>query len=343
MSIKNRYWVLASYPEGMPVENNWRLESKEISDVPNNHILARALYLSVDPYMRGRISAKQGYAKGVELGSVMCGGAVAEIIESNHPDWHPGELVETINFGWQEYAVLATDGLTRVDPDIGPPHAWLSYLGMPGITAWIALNSVGKPKSGETVLVSAASGAVGQVVGQLAKSYGCRAVAVASSQTKLDWCTNLGYDAGVNYRASNDLNADIRQACPKGVDIYFDNTAGPIHDAAMQNLALRARVIVVGTISLAGKFDEPDTGERFLRQILVNRARIEGFLVFDHLEMYPEARRTLAHSAAHGQLVFKTDFMDGIESMPAAFLKLLHSENMGKQLVRTAGSHGYPE
>lgn len=343
MTTHNNQWILASHPQGMPVKDNWRLEQTAIPEPGENQILARSVYLSVDPYMRGRISAKQGYAKGVSIGEVMCGGAVAEVVESNHADWKIGDLVETINFGWQEYAILDADNLTRVRPEIGPPHAWLSYLGMPGMTAWIAFNAICKPQRGETVLVSAASGAVGQVVGQLAKAQGCRAVAVASSKTKLDWCLNLGYDAGVNYRNAEDLTLEIKQACPDGIDIFFDNTAGPIHDAAMRNLALRARVIIVGTISLSGKFDEPDMGERFLRQILVSRARVKGFLVFDYLDMYDEARTALAASARNGQLKFQTDFMDGIESMPEAFLKLLHSQNMGKQLVRTDLAINYQE
>ncbi len=327
----------------MPVAENWELEEEEINPTQEGRVLARALYLSVDPYMRGRISAKKGYAKGVEIGEVMIGGAVAEVVESKHPEWQVGDLLETFNFGWQEYAVLDPSTVTRVDPEIGPPHAWLSYLGMPGITAWCALHNIGKPKNGDTILVSAASGAVGQVVGQLAKAAGCRAVAVASSETKLDWCRNLGYDAGINYRTAKDLKQAIADTCPDGIDIFFDNTAGPIHDAAMQNLAQNARVIICGTISLADKFDEPDMGERFLRQILVSRAQVSGFLVFDHLDSYPTARAELARLANEGKLKFKTDFMDGIENMPAAFLKLLHSENMGKQLVRTEFAKGLPE
>ena len=293
--------------------------------------------------MRGRISAKQGYAKGVEIGDLMPGGAVAEVIESKHPNFREGDLIETIQFGWQDYSVLNGDGLTRVDVSIGPAHAWLSYLGMPGITAWCALNNIGQPKFGETVLISAASGAVGQVAGQIAKNKGCRAIAVASSEEKLKWCKNLGYDRGVNYRTSNDLVREFAEVCPNGIDIYFDNTAGIIHDAAMQNLALGARVIIVGTISLAEKFDEPDMGERFLRQILVSRAKVQGFLVFDHLDSYPEARRSIANLHKKGELKFKTDFMDGLENMPAAFLKLLHAQNMGKQLIRTEFAEGLPE
>ena len=334
MEVKSRKWVLASHPQGMPTEDNWKLEEEMLSGPNDNEVLSKALYLSVDPYMRGAISSQKNYRKGVDIGELMVGGAVAEVIESRHPDWRAGDLLET-QYGWREYAVLDPSNATRVSTGLGPIHAWLSYLGMPGITAWCAMKYVGQPKNGETVLISAASGAVGQVAGQIAKASGCRAVAVASSREKLDWCRELGYDEGINYRDSENLAEDVGKACPNGIDIYFDNTAGPIHDAAMKNLAMRARVIIVGTISLADKFEQTDIGERFLRQILVARAKVEGFLVFDYLEQYGEARQSLAELASNGQLKFHTDFMDGIESMPTAFLRLLHSSNFGKQLVRT--------
>lgn len=342
MKVKSRKWVLASHPQGMPTEDNWKLEEETLSIANDNEVLTRALYLSVDPYMRGAISPQKSYRKGVEVGELMVGGAVAEVIESSHPDWQTGDLLET-QYGWREYAVLDPSSATRVTTDLGPIHAWLSYLGMPGITAWCAMKHVGQPKSGETVLISAASGAVGQVAGQVAKASGCRAVAVASSREKLDWCRKLGYDEGVNYRDSKNLVEDIGNACPDGIDIYFDNTAGPIHDAAMKNLAMRARVIVVGTISLAGTFEQPDIGERFLREILIARAKVEGFLVFDYLEQYNEARQSLAELVSSGQLTFQTDFMDGIESMPTAFLRLLHSSNFGKQMVRTRFAEPFAE
>lgn len=339
----NRRWVLAAHPQGMPVMQDWRMEEAEMPEIAAGEVLARALYLSVDPYMRGRISSKQGYAKGVEVGDLMVGGAVAEIVESRHPDWRPGDLIETMQFGWQEHAALQGNALTKVLPEIGPPHAWLSYLGMPGVTAWCALHDAGGMKAGETILISAASGAVGQVAGQLAKAADCRAVAVASSDDKLRWCRELGYDATVNYRTSTDLRADLAAACGDGIDIFLDNTAGPIHDAAMQSLALGARIIVVGTVSLSGKLEQPDIGERFLRQILVARASVKGFLVFDHLDRYAAAREGIARLASDGKLRFKTDFLDGIESMPEAFLRLLHSKNFGKQLVRTEHAAGLAE
>ena len=268
MTTDNKTWILDHHPDGMPTLDTFRMETNDIPRAAEGEVLGKARWLSVDPYMRGRISAQANYAGGVAVGEAMHGAAVAEVIESHHPDWKPGDLFETIKFGWREYAAVPGDGLTRVDPSLGPEHAYLSYLGMPGLTALIALDLIGDVKPGETVLVSAASGAVGQVVGQIAKIRGARAVAVASSQEKLDWCATLGFDAGINYRTQDDLAAAIKQACPKGVDVFFDNTAGPIHDAVMNNLALNARIIICGTISLAGQFEQPDMGERFLRKIL---------------------------------------------------------------------------
>lgn len=335
MTGTNKTWVLAEHPTGMPDDRTFRLEEREIPDLSDGQVLGRSRWLSVDPYMRGRISKQANYAGGVSVGEAMHGGAVAEVVESRHPDWQPGDLFETIGFGWREYAAVSGDGLTRVDPSIdAPEHAWLSYLGMPGLTALIALDTIGKVKEGETVLVSAASGAVGQVVGQIGKIRGARAVAVASSQDKLDWCREIGFDAGINYREVPNLGRAVADACPDGVDVFFDNTAGPIHDAAMNNLALGARVIICGTISLAGQFDAPDIGERFMRKILVARARMEGFLIFDHITRYPEARRQLAQWEQEGKLTFRTDVLEGIEQMPTAFLNLLTSQNFGKQVVR---------
>ncbi|MAO91209.1 MAG: NADP-dependent oxidoreductase [Rhodospirillales bacterium] len=334
MTTNNKTWILDHHPDGMPTLDTFRMETNDIPRAAEGEVLGKARWLSVDPYMRGRISAQANYAGGVAIGEAMHGAAVAEVVESNHPDWKPGDLFETIKFGWREYAAVPGDGLTRVDPSLGPEHAYLSYLGMPGVTALIALDLIGDVKPGETVLVSAASGAVGQVVGQIAKIRGARAIAVASSQEKLDWCAKLGFDAGINYRTEDDLAAAIKQACPKGVDVFFDNTAGPIHDAVMNNLAQNARIIICGTISLAGQFEQPDMGERFLRKILVARARMEGFLIFDHLDKFDAAREQLAAWEKAGKLTFKTDIRDGIDAMPQAFLNLLTSQNFGKQVVR---------
>ncbi len=334
MRNSNRQWRLKRFPEGMPVEDDWELVESPVPTPGDGEILVRSLYLSVDPYMRGRISPARNYAQGVGPGEVMTGGGVGEVIRSNHPDFKAGDIVESFQFGWQDFPILKADGTRKVDPALAPIQSALGYLGLPGLTAYFALLHQAQIQSGETVLISAASGAVGQVAGQIARLKGCRPVAVASSAEKLAWCRELGYDAGINHRTSDDLAAGIAAACPDGIDVFFDNTAGPIHDAAMQNLAVKARVIVCGTIALADKFGQPDIGPRFLRQIMVARARVEGFLLFDYQAHYETARRELATWYRDGKLKHREDIADGLERTPAAFLRLLHGENFGKQLVK---------
>ena len=334
-NLHNRRWVLAAFPEAMPNESHFLMEKNlPLPPLEESQILVQAHYLSVDPYMRGRISPTAGYTAGVEPGGLMPAGGVGEIIESRSNLFKVGEFVESMNFGWQEYSVLNVDAVQKVDPSLAPIQSSLSYLGMPGMTAYFGLFEVGAAQPGDTVLVSAASGAVGQVVGQLAKTHGCRVVAVASTKEKLNWCKEIGYDAGVNYRQVEDLPKAIGESCPDGVDVYFDNTGGPIHDAVMENLNLGARVAICGVVSLADKIGKLDIGPRYLRQILVNRARIQGFLVFDYQERYDEARDRITEMVRDGKLKFKEDISAGIDAMPRAFIELLHSENFGKKLIK---------
>jgi NADPH-dependent curcumin reductase CurA len=330
----NRQWLLASHPEAVPLARNWRLVEVPIPQPGSGEVLVRAHYLSVDPYMRGRISPRRNYAAGIEVGAVMTGGGVGEVVESNHPGFAPGDIVESFTFGWQEYAVLGAAAARKIDPGLGPVHSALSYLGMPGLTAYFAILEIGGARPGDTVLISAAAGAVGQVAGQLAKLAGCRAIAVAGSDPKLAWCREIGYDAGINHRSANDLAAAVAELCPDGIDLFLDNTAGAIHDAVMQNLAPRARVVVCGQVALADRFEQPDIGPRFLRQIMIARATVQGFLVLDHADRFELARRRLAGWAKSGRLRHREDVLDGIEQMPRAFLRLLSGENFGKQLVR---------
>ena len=339
MTATNRRWLLAAYPEGMPSKANWKLDLQPVSDPGPGQILVKAKWLSVDPYMRGRMSRAASYTQGVDLGDVMQGGGVGEVVASNHPAWKIGDIAESMSFGWQEWSVLTPGlpgaaGVNRIDAAIAPIESSLSWLGMPGLTAYFALLEVGRPRPGETLIVSAASGAVGQLVGQIAKLAGCRAVAIAGGDDKLQWCRDIGFDAGINYKTSSDLAADVKQACPDGVDVFFDNTAGPIHDAVMKNLAIGARVVICGRVALASQFGKPDIGERFMGQLLVTRASMQGFIVFDWWHRRDEALRRFAQWSRAGQLRFKHDVLDGIERMPEAFLRLLTGKNFGKQLVR---------
>ena len=231
-------------------------------------------------------------------------------------------------------AELGPPGVNKIDPNLAPIESSLSWLGMPGLTAYFGLLDLGRPRPGETVAVSAASGAVGQLVGQIAKLASCRAVAIAGDEAKLGWCREIGFDAGINYKKTPDLTAAVKESCPKGVDVFFDNTGGPIHDAVMRNLSIGARVIICGRIALAAQFGKPDIGERFMGQLIVSRASIYGFLVLDWWHRRDEALRRLAEWQLAGKIRFKEDVLEGIERMPEAFLRLLHGKNFGKQTVR---------
>ena len=335
MASINRQWLLASHPEGMPSLDNWTMTEGAPPEAGDGELLVRSLYVDVAPYMRGRISRQQNYTSGVSVGDVMTAAAVAEVEQSNAAGYRPGDLVVATT-GWQEYAAVGAATVRRVDPAAADLPHWLDSLGINGPTAYFALLDTGRIRPGETVVISSAAGSVGQIAGQIAKLSGCRAIAITSSAEKLAWCREIGYDDGINYREEADLSAALARVCPHGVDVYFDNTAGPILDAVLQNMATHARVVVVGTISLADRFEQPDIGPRFMRKILVARARIEGFLMGDYAHRLGEAysRLTAWHQA--GLLRSKFDVAEGFDKLPGAFLRLLTSQNLGKQVVRVA-------
>ena len=335
MPDSNRQWRLVSYPEGMPSESDWEMSEGPIPEPGDGEMLVRAIYLDVAPYMRARISPQKNYAAGVGPGDVMLGGAIGEVVRSNDSAYKPGDfVVSDFTFGWQDYSVISPSVVRRIDTDLAPLPCWLDFMGLNGLTAYIGLVDVGGMRPGDTVLISAAAGSVGQIAGQIAKLSGCRAIAVTSSEEKIARCRELGYDSGINYRTEPDLAAAIARECPDGVDVFFDNTSGPIHDAVLQNLATHARIILCGTVALAETFGQPDIGPRFMRQILVARAQIEGFLVLDYQHRYAEARTRLADWHRAGKLQYQYDIADGLENTPNAFLRVLTSKNLGKQLVR---------
>ena len=336
MNKANRQWRLANYPDGMPTEDNWIMSKSSIPEPGENEVVAEAIYLDVAPYMRGRISPQKNYTSGVGLGDLMVGGAIGQVVNSNVVDYPVGQLIVTGNFGWQEYAALKPNEMRKVDTEIAPLPCWFDFMGTNGITAYFGLIEVGSMKVGDTVVISAAAGSVGQIAGQIAKLSGCRVIAITSSEEKLAWCQKIGYDDGINYKTEPNLIDAITRVCPNGVDLYFDNTAGLIHDAVMQNLATFARIVVCGTVSLADRFDEPDIGERFLRRILVARARVQGFIVDDYQNRHQEAWKCLANWYQKGLLNCEYDIIQDIHSMPSAFLRLLNSQNLGKQLVQVS-------
>lgn len=331
---KNPTWFLKSHPSGMPKTDNWELRDMPVPDIQADQLLIRTRWLSVDPYMRGRISPAKNYAAGTAPGDMMRGGGIGEVVASSSPNFAPGDIVTSDRFGWQSYTAIPAQSAALVDETDAPVQSCLSYLGMPGMTAYFSLLRSGAPKKGETVLISAASGAVGQIAGQIARIKGLDPVAIAGTDEKLAWCRELGYRTGINHRTTKDIVAEVAAACPDGVDVFLDNTAGPAHDAAMLNLNVHGRVVVVGTIALADRFDEPDIGMRHLRQTMIKRARIQGFLLDDFQEEYATARADLLSWYKQGLLKTREDISDGIETVPEAFTRMLRGENFGKQLVR---------
>lgn len=331
---KNPSWFLKSYPAGMPTADNWVMEDRPVPMPVNGQLLVSTLWLTVDPYMRARISQARNYAAGFALGDLMTGGGIGQIVTSEAPGFKPGDIVMSDYFGWQPLTVIPANAAKIVSDKDAPLEAYLSHLGMPGLTAYFALLRTGNPKQGETVLISAASGAVGQIAGQIARIKGFDPVAVAGTDAKLEWCREIGYRTGINHRTSKDLTADVAAACPKGVDVFIDLTSGPIHDAAILNLNTFGRIVIVGTISRADRFEEPDIGLRHHRRILITRARIEGFLLDDFESDYDTAMTDLVSWHKQGLLKTRVDIAHGIESVPDAFVRMLKGENFGKQLVR---------
>jgi len=295
-------------------------------------VLVKNLWLSLDPYMRGRLSQQKSYVKGVELGEVMTGETVGEVVESRHPRFKPGDTV-TAPAGWQLYGCVKGEMLTRVDGSRAPLSYFLGCLGMPGRTAYFGLKEIGAPKPGETVVVSAASGAVGMVVGQLAKAWGCRVVGIAGGKEKCDYVRSLGFDACVDYK-SGDLYVSLKEACPKGVDVYFENVGGPILDTLLRLMNLRSRIVVCGLIS---DYNSTESyGVKMFRSILVNRIKVQGMIVFDWQERYPEANQALLELVIAGKLKYRESILEGLERAPKGLIGLLKGENFGKQLVKLA-------
>ena len=328
---KNIQVQLASRPTGQVEESNFKIVETDMPKIAGGEILVRNLWLSLDPYMRGRMNAVKSYSKYVEIGEVMVGGTVGEVVVSNNPKFKAGDHVVG-SLGWQLYASSNGDGLTVIDPKLVPLSAWLGICGMPGATAWIGLLEYCAPKAGETVLVSAASGAVGGVVGQLAKLQGCRAVGIAGGKQKCDYVVKeLGFDACVDYKAGK-LLEDLRAACPSGVDNYFENVGGVVMDTAFRLLNPFSRVALCGLIS---DYSAPEPyGAKMLRSLLVNRVKLQGFIVFDRQDLYIRAVSQLAKYVSQGQLKYHETVAEGIHNAPKAFMGLLNGANLGKQLVK---------
>ena len=327
--MQNMRVLLASRPAGEVSEDNFRIESTSVPSPGDGEVLVRNLWLSLDPYMRGRMSDAKSYVKGVDIGEVMVGQTVGEVVDSKNSQLKKGDKVLT-QLGWQQYGV--TKEATRVDEGRAPLSYYLGLIGMPGMTAYFGLKEIGQPKPGETVVVSAASGAVGSVVGQLAKIWGCRAVGVAGGREKCDYVTReLGFDACIDYKAGN-LARELKEACPKGVDVYFENVGGEMLDTLLRNMNVFSRIVVCGLIA-EYSVTQP-YGLKMIRSVLVNRIKMQGMIVFDWKDRYGEAIKALGGYLAQGKLKYRESVVEGLENAPQGLIGLLKGRNFGKQLVK---------
>jgi NADPH-dependent curcumin reductase CurA len=330
-AVTSRRVILKSRPVGVPKPSDFEIVEQPVPAPKDGELLSRTVYLSLDPYMRGRISGVKSYAKGVDPGELMVGGTVSEVLESKHPNFKAGDYVQGYD-GWQTHSISNGAGVRKLDPAHAPISTALGVLGMPGMTAYVGLLDIGQPKPGETVVVSAASGAVGAVVGQIAKLKGCRAVGIAGSKDKCEYVVNeLGFDACVNYK-TDALVPALSAACPKGIDVYFENVGGEITEAVMQLLNPFSRIPLCGLISMYNA-TSPAPGPSW-RYLLTNRVLVKGFIVSDHLDRMAAFLADVSTWGREGKLKFREDIVDGLENAPAAFIGLLQGKNFGKMLVR---------
>jgi len=329
----NRQVRLKSRPNGIPQADNFEIVDAAVPELAERQFLVRNAYLSVEPAMRGWVAAVANYSRPVGIGEVMRSFAAGTVVASRHPGYAEGEAVMGM-LGWQDYAVSDGASITRKVKEADLPLSLsLGILGLNGVTAYFGLLDVGQPRPGDTVVVSTAAGAVGSAAGQIAKLMGCRTVGLTGGAAKVKLCRDeFGYDAAIDYKAGK-LDAALAAACPRGVDVYFDNTAGAISDAVLRQLAIGARIVICGTASVSS-WDPPPAGPRVERHILVKRARMAGILVFDYQHRYEEAVARLAAWIREGRIRYREEIVDGIENCPGAIAELYRGENLGKRLIR---------
>jgi NADPH-dependent curcumin reductase CurA len=335
----NHQFRLARRPVGLPSRDDWQQTEEPVPEAPAGGVLVQTLVLSLDPAMRGWMNEGKSYIPPVGIGEVMRAGGIGRVLASSHATFPVGSLV-TGSLGVQEYAVFAADavrhaGLAPIDPRLGTLTQWLNVLGMPGMTAYFGLLDVGTPKAGDTVVVSGAAGAVGQTVGQLAKIKGCRVVGIAGGQAKCEWVVReLGFDACIDYKSGN-VRAGLKEHCPKGVDVYFDNVGGEILDEVLARLAMHARIVICGAISQYNN-TTPIQGPRNYLSLLVHRARMQGMVVFDYTERFPQAIAELSGYLKDGRMKSREDVVRGLEHFPGTLNRLFSGENFGKLVLHVA-------
>ncbi|OIN11948.1 NADP-dependent oxidoreductase [Oceanisphaera psychrotolerans] len=333
----NRRLTLASRPVGAPTAANFALKEAAIPEIGDGQVLLRTVFLSLDPYMRGRMSDAKSYAEPVAIGEPMVGGTVSRVHASNHPDYQVGYWVLGYT-GWQDYGVSDGEGLIKLDPALAPPSHALGVLGMPGFTAYMGLLDIGKPQAGETIVVAAATGAVGSVVAQIGKLKGCHVVAVAGGEEKCRYALDtLGVDACLDHKA-DDFAVQLARACPNGIDVYYENVGGKVLDAVLPLLNTGARIPVCGLISqynATGLPDGPDRLGQLMGAILIKRLTVKGFIIFDdYAHRYNEFARDMGQWLSEGKIKYREQIVEGLESAPQAFIGLLQGQNFGKLVIR---------
>jgi NADPH-dependent curcumin reductase CurA len=344
MSDQMQRIVLAKRPEGQPGPDNFRLETVAVPSPGEGEVLLKVLYMSLDPYMRGRMDDAKSYSTPVAIDEQMGGGAVGEVIESRSPHFKPGDIAMGM-FGWGSHGVVPAKELRKIDPDLAPISTSLGVLGMPGFTGWYGFNVIGQPKAGETLVVGAATGPVGSMVGQLAKQKGLRAVGVAGGADKCAYAVEeLGFDACIDHRAASDAKAlrkSLSEACPDGIDIYFENVAGMTLDAVLPMMNVGGRIPLCGMIAWynagalgAGETAGPDRLPKAWRTILVNRLTVGGFIISDHFDRFGDFIAEVGPLVKSGKIVYREDVSEGLENAPAAFIRMLEGKNFGKTLVK---------
>lgn len=331
--MKSRQVLLAARPAGAPRAADFRLVEVEVPEPGPGEILVRNVYMSVDPYMRGRMNEKQTYAPAWQVGQPADGRAVGEVVRSQNPRFPVGAIVVS-NLGWREHVVSSGEGMLPIDRSLAPLSAFLGVLGIPGFTGWYGLKEIGKPKAGETLVVSGAAGATGSLVIQIGKILGCRVVGTAGTDDKCAWLTReLGADAAINYRKAGDLGQALREACPRGVDVHFENVGGAILDAVLALVNPFARIALCGMISQYN-LETPEPGPRNLRNMVGNRVLMQGFIISDHVARYPEFVTEVGGWLKAGRIKYQETIVDGLDRAVTAFLGLFSGDNTGKMIVR---------
>jgi NADPH-dependent curcumin reductase CurA len=337
-TLTNRRIVLAARPQGAPQSSDFSMISEPIPDLGEGEIISRTIYLSLDPYMRGRMNEGKSYAAPVEIGETMCGGTVSQVLKSNNPEFAKGDYILTYD-GWQEYAVSDGKGARKLDPTQAPISTAVGVLGMPGMTAYMGLLEIGQPQSGETVVVAAATGAVGSNVGQIARLKGCRVVGIAGSREKCEFALNeLGFDACINYKDAG-FRDSLKTACPEGIDVYFENVGGMVFETIIPLLNFQSRIPVCGLIAHYNDTElpsGPNVLPKLMRMVLTQRVTIRGFIVSDFSNKQGAFLRDMSKWIGDGKIKFKEDIVDGLDNAVGAFQGLLEGNNFGKLLIQVS-------